>query len=259
MKILNQNVAWVYVLTIILFIALVSISSYSLGQIPYALIMAVISTPLMDVALTKFYLKQSPKIPFSAIITGLIIGSVAPINAPILLVVIASMVAVLSKYLIKTKSSNVFNPATLGLLVSLAIFGIGDEWWATSSYNVYGLLVSFAPLFIVSAYEARRATSGLSFVATTFVIGLILAKSGNLVPVGYMLNILLNINYLFAFVMVADPKTSPNKKSLQIVFGGAIAVIAALLTIYGIAYPLLISLLIGDLAYSAYKSMGLAS
>ena len=63
-----------YVLTIILFIALVSISSYSLGQIPYALIMAVISTPLMDVALTKFYLKQSPKIPFSAIITGLIIG-----------------------------------------------------------------------------------------------------------------------------------------------------------------------------------------
>lgn len=243
--------------TIILFIALISISSYSLGQIPYALIIAVISTSLLEVAVIKFYLKQSPKIPFSAIITGLIIGSVAPINAPILLVVIASVVAVLSKYLIKIRSLNIFNPATLGLLVSLAIFGIGGDWWAASSYNVYGLLISFAPLFIISAYEARRATSGLSFVATTFIIGLILAKSGNLVPVGYMLNILLNINYLFAFVMVVDPKTSPNKKSLQVVFGGAIAVIAALFTSYGIAYPLLISLLIGGLAYSAYKSMGL--
>lgn len=256
MKILNQNVAWMYVVTIVLFIALISISSYSLGQIPYALIMAVISTSIVEAAVTKFYLGQNPKIPFSAIITGLIIGAVAPINAPVLLVVIASAAAILSKYFIKIKGTNIFNPAALGLLVSLAIFGMGDEWWATNSYNLYGLLVSFAPLFIISAYESRRTTSGLSFVVTTFIIGLILAKSGNLGSAGYMLNILLNINYLFAFVMVVDPKTSPSKRSLQVAFGGAIAVIAALLTAYGIAYALLISLLIADLAYGIYRSSG---
>ena len=256
MKVLNQHIARMYVITIILFIAFVAVSSYDLGKIPYALITAIVFTSIVEVAVTKFYLKQSPKIPFSAIITGFIIGSVAPINASILLVVIASVIAILSKYFIKIKSTNVFNPATLGLLIALAIFGVGDEWWAASSYNVYGLLISFTPLFIISAYETRRAISGLSFVVITFVMGLILGKSGNLESITYLLTVLFSINYLFAFVMVADPKTSPHKNSLQVVFGGSIAIISALLTVYGIPYPLLISLLFGNLAYGAYRSRG---
>ncbi len=256
MKILSQHIARMYVLTIILFIAFVAASSYGLGLVPYALIVAVACASLVEAAIMVLYLKQKAKIPFSAIITGFIIGAVAPINAPILLVIIASVIAILSKYFVRAKGTNIFNPATLGLLLSLAIFGMGDQWWAASSYNVYGLLISFTPLFIISAYEARRAISGLSFVVVTLVIGLILSKSGNIGSVGYLLTALFSVNYLFAFVMVADPKTSPHKNRLQFAFGASIAIISALLAVYGIPYPLLISLLIGNLAYAAYRSRG---
>lgn len=253
MKILNQHIARMYVLTILLFSAFVVLASYGLGEIPYALLIAVISTSLVEIAITNYYLKQNLKIPYSAIITGLIIGSVAPINASFLLVAVAAVIAIMSKYFIKLKSTNIFNPATLGLLVALAIFGVGDEWWVASSYNIYGLLVSFTLLFIISAYEARRLISGLSFIVLTFVIGLILSKSGNLTSIIYLFTVLLSINYVFAFVMISDPKTSPHKTSLQAVFGGSIALISALLTVYGIPYALLISLLVGNGAYAAYR------
>ncbi len=176
MKILGQHVARMYVLTIILFTILVAISSFGFGQIPYALIAAVIFTSIAEAAIVKFYMKQGAKIPFSAMITGFIIGAVAPINAPIILVFVASMIAVASKYFVKIKNTNIFNPAALGLLISLAIFGLGDQWWAATSYNIYGILVSFSLVFIISAYEAKRLVSGFSFVLVTFLVGILLAK-----------------------------------------------------------------------------------
>ncbi len=253
MKILNQNIARMYVLTIILLSTFAIISSYTLKQVPYALIAAILTSSLVEVAIMKFYLKQSAKIPFSAIITGLIIGSVAPINASILLVVLASIIAIASKFLIKAKGSNVFNPATLGLLIALAIFGVGDQWWAAGSYNLFGIAVSLTPLLIISAYESRRVISGISFVIISMIISLALSRSGDIASFGYILTLIFSVNYLFAFVMVADPKTSPNKNSMQALFGGSIALISAALVIYGIPYALLIALLMGNISYLAYR------
>lgn len=252
MKILNQHIARMYVLTIILLTAFDIVSSYNLRQVPYALIIAVVASMLVEIAITKLYLKQNIKIPFSAMVTGLIIGSVAPINAPLMLVLVASLIAIVSKFFIRIKSTNILNPATIGLLVALAIFGVGDQWWAASSYNVYGLIISFTPLFIIGAYEARRMVSGLSYVIITLVLSLVLSKSGNL-ALGTVVTLIFSINYLFAFVMVADPKTSPHKKSLQVVFGGSVALISALLLVYGIPYALLIALLIANIGYGVYR------
>ena len=92
MKILNQHIARMYVITIILFIVVTAISSYDLKQPPYALIVAVALTSLIEVVVTKFYLKQNAKIPFSAIITGFIIGSVAIFTIAIYVVYKVGMV-----------------------------------------------------------------------------------------------------------------------------------------------------------------------
>ncbi len=253
MKILNHHIARMYVLMILLLSIFATASSYALREVPLALIAAVISTSVAEAAITRFYLKRSPKIPYSAIITGLIIGSVAPINAPILLAVLASAIAMLSKFFIKAKSTNILNPGAIGLLIGLAAFGAGDQWWAAGNFNVFGVLIALTPIFIISAYEARRAVSGLSFVAVTIIISLIISRSAGLASISGLLAVLTSVNYLFAFVMVTDPKTSPHNKGLQALFGGGVASAAAALVIYGIPYALLIALLAGNMLYATYR------
>ncbi len=56
--------------------------------------------------------------------------------------------------------------------------------------------------------------------------------------------------------MISDPKTSPHRKTLQALFGGGVAVTAALLTIAGVGYPLLISLLLANFAFGLYRLVG---
>ncbi len=254
MKILNHHIARMYVLTILLLAVFDTASSYALREIPLALITALVSAAAVEIAITRIYLKRSLKVPYSAIITGLIIGSVAPINAPLLFAAFASAVAILSKFFIKTKSTNILNPGALGLLAALAVFGLGDQWWAVGTFNIFGIMVTFAPIFIISAYEARRAISGISLALVTITISLILSRSAGAASFSGVLTALISVNYLFAFVMVTDPKTSPHKKSLQVIFGCGVALVSAALVLYGIHYALLIALLLGNVVYGIYRA-----
>lgn len=170
MKILGQPVSSMYVWAIVLLSILAVISSYTLHTFPLALIFAVAASGAMEMLVNGYHLKHEFKIPYSGLITGLIIGSVAPINAPILLVVIASLAAVISKFFIQYRSTNVFNPATLGLIIALPIFGLGDEWWIAGNYNVYNVAIALTPILIILAYEARRLPTALSFIAVSFLL-----------------------------------------------------------------------------------------
>ena len=135
--------------TIVLLSILAVISSYTLHTFPVPLILAVVVAGITEALIRRFYLKHAFKIPYSGLITGLIIGCVAPINAPLLLILIAGIIAVVSKFFIQYRSSNIFNPASLGLIIALAIFGLGDEWWVASNYNIYGIAITLTPILII--------------------------------------------------------------------------------------------------------------
>ncbi len=250
MKIFNQPVGRMYVVTIILLILLAAASSYSLGIFPYSLILAVAVAASAELLASRFYLKHRLRIPFSAIITGLIIGSIAPPNA-YLVVITASMAAILSKLFIKVKSVNIFNPATVGLLAALAVFSVGDQWWAASNYNIFGMALTLAPILIISAYEARRLTASLAFIAATFVMAALLNGTG--LAAAAILAYALGINYYFAFIMLSDPKTSPSKKSVQLAYGVSMALLVLGLSIFRVSYAFLVALLIGNLFYALYR------
>ncbi len=196
-----------YVWTIALLSLLVIVSSATLGKFPYALVFGVLVAGATEAAIDSFYLKHKLEIPISGLITGLIIGSIAPINAPLSLVFAASVIGVASKFFLQFKHVNIFNPASLGLVFALALFNSTDMWWSASNYNVYGMALSLTPLLILLAYQAKRLALGLSFVVCSFLAGLALQGAMSL---SAAITILLGINYYFAFVMLIEPKTSPN-------------------------------------------------
>ena len=254
MKIFNQTVASMYVWSIVLLIVLAGISSYTLNQFPLSLILAVIVSAFVEILITKFYLKRSLKIPFFGIITGLIIGSVAPYNASFIVITAASLVAILSKFFLKVRKINVFNPAALGLLVSLAAFSIGDQWWAASNYNIYGWTISLALLFIIPAYKARRLVLSISFIAAFIVADLALSNLSNPLSLSSLDTVFFTTNFLFAFIMLPEPKTSPNKNTAQVVYGVSTAILYSALATYKVAYPLFAALLLGNIIYALARA-----
>ncbi len=252
MRIFDQPIGRMYLWTIALLGMLAVTSSYALRVFPAALVVAVAFAGMLEIIVREYHLKQRFKVPFSGLITGLIIGSVAPINAPIPLVCIAVTIAILSKFFVKFKGSNIFNPASLGLIVALAVFGLGDEWWAASSYNLYGLAVTLTPVLIILAYEARRVTTAVSFVIANLVLT-VAAGGAGAASGGSLIALLFGVNYYFAFVMVVEPKTSPHGKYAQAGYGAAIACVYFLLAHLRAPYPVLVALLAGNIAYLLYR------
>ncbi|MDE1856928.1 MAG: RnfABCDGE type electron transport complex subunit D [Candidatus Micrarchaeota archaeon] len=252
---MDNPVSPMYIWAIALLSALAIVSGYTLHALPISLVVAVASAGTIEILIRNIHRRHKFKIPFSGLITGLIIGSVAPINAPLALVVVAAAIAVASKFFIQYKSSNIFNPATIGLIVALPLFGLGDEWWIASNYNFYGLAVTLTPILVILAYEAKRLTTGMAFVLASLALALALGGT-SIVSAGGIAAALFGINYYFAFVMLIEPKTSPNGRYAQAAYGISVAALCFALALFRVPYPLLVSLLAGNTVYLAYRSRG---
>ncbi|MDE1869409.1 MAG: hypothetical protein KGH71_00285 [Candidatus Micrarchaeota archaeon] len=252
MGIFSRTTGSMHNLTVLLLALFALWSSYLLGKIPYGIILALAVIVFGEFLIFRYYIKRAFKFPYSGIITGFIIGSVAPLGAPPLAILLACMAALVAKFLIRGKSGNIFNPATFGLLLGLGALGIGDEWWAMApNFSLAGFAIPIAIVLIVAAYEARRLASSASFLVVSIALFLITGNSGG--SLGASAAALLGMNFYFAFIMIADPKTSPHKGIDQMAFGGGIAAISTALLIYGVPYSLLIALLAGNLGYFLYR------
>ncbi len=252
MKILNQPVSSMYLWTIALLSILAAMSAYILHSLPLALLLSVAVAALVELLVRRLHLRQPPRVPYSGIITGLIIGTVAPVNAPFLLVIVAAVIAMLSKFFLQYKGSNILNPASIGLIVSLPLFSLGDEWWIASNYNLFGIAITLTPVLVILGYEAKRLPAALSFTAASIVIAIAL-NPGAGASAQALLSIIFGINYVFAFVMLVEPKTSPSAYSSQAVYGAGLALAYLALAYARIPYPLLVCLLMGNVAYAAYR------
>lgn len=242
-----------YVWTIILLVFLAVVASFARSAFPINLLIAVITATALDILIKKVWLKKTG-MPFSAIISGIIIGSIAPFNAPVSVVVLASAVVILSKFLIRF-NDHVFNPAALGLLVSLSLFGLGDEWWAAgASVNILGAALTLTPLLILASYKAGKLGVSLPFLLATAILYHAMGIATISLSGANIIRFLDSLPYYFGFIMVSEPRTSPYIRKEQIAFGISVAVISVLLTIYSIKYALFIALLLGNLAYALYRN-----
>ena len=253
MKILDETVSPMHLWTMILLAAVAGVSSYVYGAFPYALAVAVIVAMATEFVV-KAGLRHRQRLPLSAIITGIIIGSIAPQNAPFALVLVACIIAVLSKHFLKARHNPIFNPASLGLVVALAVFRLGDVWWGSGSYSMAGMTISLAPVLIFVAYLSKRLHASLAFVVTVMAISAAMAGFASVSSLGGLDALVFGVNYYFAFVMLAEPKTSPGKAYQQAAYGFLVALLYFVLALRHEPYAFLLALLVGNATYALYRS-----
>lgn len=252
MKLFGQPVASMYLWAIALLLLLAAYSAYALHQFPYSLSLAAVLAPLVELATLRI-LHRPMKAPWSGIITGLIIGEVAPINAPMAAIAVACVAAILSKYIIRVKGSNVFNPAAFGMLIGLAIFALEDAWWGAAGIPMQGLALPASIIFVIASYKSGRLVASLSFAATVIVLTVL--SGGSASPYSVLVAAF-GVNYFFALLMLAEPKTTPYRNRAQAAYGAGIGVAYEALAVLGVSYPYFLALLLGNIAYAAYRKKG---
>ncbi len=232
-------------------LVLVALASIYVHKFPLALVMAGVFAVFLEYIIAKTLMNSNPNIK-SAVITGIIIGAVAPFNAQIYIVAVACIVAISSKYALRYKSSNIFNPAALGLLVALFLFNSSDQWWVASYFTISNITFILTPLLLIVAYKAKRFTTAASFIVVTGV--LIFLTSPNTYVLSNIPIFFIGAQpFFFGSLMATDPKTSPHIKEEQLAYGIGLALLGFGISLYGAPYPDIVALLAANAAFLMFK------
>ncbi|MSU66102.1 MAG: hypothetical protein EXS38_08405 [Opitutus sp.] len=187
--------------------------------------------------------------PSGALLTGLIIAMVLSPHESWYIAAATSAAAIVSKYLFRTHTANVFNPAALALLANFYVFGSGQSWWgALSESPPLGLIVLVAAgLFM--ADRVSRIPAVISFLGGYYLLLTLAAFLGDPARVASAFRPPdLNAALFFAFFMVTDPPTSPPRHRDQVVYGLIVAAVSyAVFALTGAIYFLLVGLLVANI------------
>lgn len=140
--------------------------------------------------------------------------------------VLAAIIAIGSKFVIRWKNKHVFNPTNLALVVMI---GGGFGWISSGQWGQvawFGFLIACLGSVVVT--RAARADVTLAFLA--LYVGLLFARA---VWLGDPLTIPLHqiesgALLIFAFFMISDPKTTPDSRAGRIIY----ALLVTLATLY---------------------------
>jgi Na+-transporting NADH:ubiquinone oxidoreductase subunit NqrB len=159
---------------------------------------------------------------------------------------LAALLALLSKYLIRHGGRHLFNPANVGLVWCLLVIGPSQVfpqylWWGPS---ILGQALAYAVIAVGAWWilrKVRMLEMAGAFLATFAVLIGLFALAGNsffaiwqqgpISGFSYWVNIALAPELLiFVCFMMSDPQTAPKARSGRIVYGAATAGVAAALT-----------------------------
>jgi len=133
-----------YMILILVIVAVAGLFVTGMYHLQQLIVVPVIAA-ILDYVI-KHYRFKSRQFPKTAIISGLL---VAMIIETFVFAIAAAVIAILSKHVIARKSSNIFNPAALAIIMT-GFFGAGASWWAASTPLV------LLGVFII--YKIRKMT-----------------------------------------------------------------------------------------------------
>jgi Na+-translocating ferredoxin:NAD+ oxidoreductase RnfD subunit len=194
--------------------------------------------------------------PSGAVLTGLLVGTVLSSFEPLYVFATASAVGIAGKYLVRTRSANVFNPAALGLVAVFHLFDTAQNWWGALPAIVPG--AAWPLLLGTGFYVAHRVNKVplvLTFLAAYFAI---FAAATFVMDVHDVAEVfvapdLLALAFCACFILT-DPPTSPTRLGAQVVCGVLAAVASAAIFIgVGAAHFLLGGVLAGNVFEAARR------
>lgn len=204
---------------------------------------------LIDLVILR-YRRGEWEFPSGAVLTGMFVAMVLSSIVPWYQAASASAVAIVSKYILRTRSANVFNPAALALVLAFYIFHTGQNWWgALGGITPYAVVL----LFVGGAFIVDRVNK-FPLVLVFLVVYYALFSLTSLISPNHVAEVAeifrppdLQAVLFFAFFILTDPPTSPVKYRDQIVFGVLVAIASfAFFELAGSACFLLAGLLVGN-------------
>lgn len=187
--------------------------------------------------------------PSGAVLTALIVAMVLSAQEPWYIAPITSAVAIASKYVVRSRAANVFNPAALAIVLTFYVFDTGQSWW--------GALPEVSPAFqlclvatgIFIADRVNKMPLVLWFLGAYFLLFTVTAFAGEPSRVAEVFRTPdLQAVLFFACFILTDPPTSPIKYRDQRIVGVLVAVVSfAIFEWIGAAYFLLGGVLAGNI------------
>ena len=237
------------VLTIIL-VSLTAIAAPGEGAREVVLNMgsATLIVGIVDLIIIRLR-KNVWQFPSGAVLTAMIVTMVVHAQELWYVPVVLSVVAVVSKYAIRTRSANVFNPAAFALVSMMYLLPTGQSWWGALP-EVSSVWLR-AALFAGGIYIADRVNKVplvLSFLGVYFLVFTATAYLGDPRRVAEIFRSPdIEAVLFFALIILTDPPTSPARYKDQWICGIIVAAISyAVFEIFGVVYFLLAGALAGN-------------
>ena len=162
--------------------------------------------------------------PLSAMITSLSLTLLLRTDV-LALAMLAAVIAISSKFLLRVRGKHIFNPANVALVALM--FGSDHAWVSSGQWGSAALgAFTLACLGLLVLTRAKRAETTCAFLLA-FAALLI----GRAVWLGDPLSIPLHqlqngALLIFAFFMISDPKTTPNTAAGRLIYGALVAGVA---------------------------------
>jgi Na+-translocating ferredoxin:NAD+ oxidoreductase RnfD subunit len=211
------------------------------------LVSSAIAAGLTDLLILRLR-KKAWEFPSGAILTAIIVTMVLRAQEPWYITAITAEIAVLSKYVFRTRSANIFNPAALGIICSFYLFHTAQNWWGalTDVFPLVKLPLLAGGAFIVD--RVNKMPLVIAFLAAYFALFTVTAFVADPLPVAEIFRTPdVEAVLYFAFFILTDPPTSPAKYRDQLFCGLIVAVVSyALFELAGVVYYLLAGVLVGN-------------
>lgn len=179
----------------------------------------------------------------SSLVTGLLIGMLLDPNSGLVAIAVACFLASGSKaFISRGAHRHAFNPAAFGVLSASWIFHQPVAWWGSSWGMVPVVIVSAGMLPVLR--RLRRLASPTAFVAVYFLSHVLTAS----VQTAVRLTVDGTV-FLFALVMLPEPRTSPAAGPWRWGWGVAVGALVAAQNFFKLDTPdpLLLALLAANL------------
>jgi Na+-translocating ferredoxin:NAD+ oxidoreductase RnfD subunit len=225
-----------------------------LGQIWPGLAAAAMAAMLIDAPILRIR-NGAWQFPSGALLTGFIVAMVLSPQEPWRVTAITSAVAIVSKYLFRTRTANIFNPAALALVVTFHLFNTGHSWWgALPDITAYGLIVLLAAGIFVTD-RVNKMPLALAFLGAYYLLFTMTAFVGDPGRVAEIFRAPdLHAVLFFAFFILTDPPTAPVRYAHQVACGVIVAVVSyAVFEWVGAAYYLLAGVLAGNIWHAWHR------
>jgi Na+-translocating ferredoxin:NAD+ oxidoreductase RnfD subunit len=235
--------------TIVLTIFLVlSAPGQGIGRVAVGLGSAMIAAGLLDVLILKVK-KKTWEFPSGAILTAMIVAMVLRAQEPWYVITLTSLFAILSKYIFRSRTANVFNPAALAIVVSFYVFHSGQSWWGALTDVTPIAKVVLITAGVIVTDRVNKMPLVVAFLGAYFLLFTVTAFVSNPLPVAEIFRTPdVEAVLYFATIILTDPPTSPAKYPDQLVCGVIVAVVSfAFFEWGGVVYYLLAGVLAGNL------------